>query len=295
MLRDRVQLAGVNVMAMDYGPPVADMAAAAEQALAATHAQLARLYPEYGIRLSSPALWHTMGVTVMIGQNDDPGEQLSVAGAGVLEGFARAEHLARLSIWSLNRDTECGSDFGEIGVLSSTCSGVSEAPLAFDTQLSALSGNASAVAGELTPLGVSGAQLSQADSPYPIWQPADPYVAGYKVVWLGDVYQAKWYNQGDDPAADVQYAWQTPWLLIGPVLPGEHAPVTTTLPLGTYPAWSPAATYRAGAEVLFEGLPYQAKWYNQGDSPAAEAADPSASPWRPRFRIPGEPTGSSGA
>jgi chitinase len=294
MLRDHVTLAGVDVMAMDFGPPVADMAGAAKRALDSTEAQLARLYPRYGVRLSAPRIWHTLGMTVMIGENDDAGEQLTVAGAGELSQFARSRHLGRVSLWSLNRDDECGSDFGEIGVLSPTCSGVAQTSLQFDSLFAELPGSAAAVAGQVTSLAPNGSQISLADSPYPVWQPADPYPAGYKVVWLGNVYQAKWYNQGEDPAADVQYSWQTPWLLIGPVLPGEHAPTTTTLAAGTYAAWSPSTTYRAGQRVLYGGLPYRAKWFNQAESPAAAASDPSGSPWQPLYRVPGEPSGSSG-
>jgi hypothetical protein len=33
----------------------------------------------------------------------------------------------------------------------------------------------------------------------------------------GEIYQAKWYNTGDDPSAQVQFAWQTPWELLGSV------------------------------------------------------------------------------
>jgi chitinase len=51
--------------------------------------------------------------------------------------------------------------------------------------------------------------------------------------------------------------------------------------------------YPAGTKVLFNNLPYQAKWDSEGDSPAAEALDPAASAWLPLFTIPGEPTGSS--
>ena len=72
-----------------------------------------------------------------------------------------------------------------------------------------------------------------------------------------------------------------------------QAPTTTTLPPGADPAWSSSAQYQAGARVLFDGLPYQAKWYNSGDSPAAEPSDPSGSPWTPLFTIPGEPVTSS--
>ena len=109
----------------------------------------------------------------------------------------------------------------------------------------------------------------------------------------GNIYQAKWYNVGQDPATQVQYDWQTPWLLIGPVLAGDVAPTTTTLAPSTYPAWSPTAHYQAGQRVLLDGLPYQAKWYNTADSPAAEATNPSGSPWVPLFTIPGEPTNSN--
>ena len=63
--------------------------------------------------------------------------------------------------------------------------------------------------------------------------PTGDYPFGYKVVENGEIYQAKWYNTGDDPQAQVQYSWQTPWELLGPVLPGDHAPVSTRRPAPT--------------------------------------------------------------
>jgi len=87
----------------------------------------------------------------------------------------------------------------------------------------------------------------------------------------------------------VQYSWQSPWELLGPVLPGDHAQALPKLPAGTYPAWSRMTSYKAGTEVLFRRLPYVSKWDNQGVSPAAAASDPGGSPWKPLFRIPGEP------
>jgi chitodextrinase len=50
--------------------------------------------------------------------------------------------------------------------------------------------------------------------------------------------------------------------------------------------------YHTGDKVLYEGLPYQAKWPNQGVSPATEAPDPSGSAWKALYTIPGEPSGS---
>ena len=54
-----------------------------------------------------------------------------------------------------------------------------------------------------------------------MWAPTTTYEQGYKVVQAGYIYQAKWYNIGNDPAAHVQFAYQTPWELPGPVLPGD--------------------------------------------------------------------------
>ena len=105
----------------------------------------------------------------------------------------------------------------------------------------------------------------------------------------GQIYQAKWYTSADDPSAQVQ---TTPWELVGPVVPGDHGPSTPRLPAGTYPAWSLSPQYQVGDKILFNGLPYQAKWSNQGVSPATQSTDASGSPWKALYTIPGEPAGS---
>ena len=293
MIRAHVDLAGVNAMTMDFSSPQKDMLSAVEHALDATHTQLDQAYRSYGVALASDSVWNKIGATVMIGQNDEAGQQLTVAQATGLTTFATSHHLGRVSMWSLNRDAQCGSSFPELGVHANTCSGVAQSPLQFTRIFDHLSGTASSVAGLTT---VSAYHQVTADnpatSPYPIWQPGNAYIAGYKVVRLGFVYQAKWYTTGDDPAAQTQYSYQTPWLLIGPVLAGDHAPTITTLPAGTYPTWGAKTAYQAGARVLFSGLPYRAKYYNQGDSPAAAAANASASPWTALWHVPGEPSTS---
>ena len=50
-----------------------------------------------------------MGATPMIGQNDVPGETFSLSDAHALVSFAHRMHLARVSMWSANRDTQCGA------------------------------------------------------------------------------------------------------------------------------------------------------------------------------------------
>jgi cellulose synthase/poly-beta-1,6-N-acetylglucosamine synthase-like glycosyltransferase len=291
MLRDGVSITGINVMTMDFAQPPASgtsMGSLVQAALNATHAQLADLFPRYGIHLRPQQIWQRMGATVMIGQNNVQGENFTVSDAQDLMSFAAANHLGRISMWSLNRDAQCGSSFPENGLLSTTCSGTAQSSLEFSQIFGQLQGvtSVTATAGNDQP---AAANANPADAPYPPWSAVGDYPAGYKVVENGEIYQSKWYNTGDDPQTQVQYSWQTPWELLGPVLPGDHAPVLSRLPAGTYPAWSVTGQYKAGDKVLYLGLPYQARWDNQGVSPLTGQGDPSASPWQALYRTPGEP------
>jgi cellulose synthase/poly-beta-1,6-N-acetylglucosamine synthase-like glycosyltransferase/chitodextrinase len=293
MLSNHASIAGLNVMAMDFSAPPgagSTMARLATEALNATYRQLASLYPQYGIRLSSRQIWQRLGATVMIGQNDTQGENFTVSDARALVSFATGNHLGRISMWSINRDTQCGTSFPETGLLSNTCSGTAQSSLQFAQIFGQLQGSAvvSASAGKVEP---ALADTNPADAPYPQWSATADYPLGYKVVEAGEIYQAKWYNSGDDPSAQVQSSWQTPWELIGPVVPG-HGLSIAKLPAGTYPAWSLGIQYQAGQKVLFNGLPYQAKWSDQGVSPATQSTDASGSPWKALYSIPGEPSGS---
>jgi cellulose synthase/poly-beta-1,6-N-acetylglucosamine synthase-like glycosyltransferase/chitodextrinase len=291
MLRDRVSITGINIMTMDFTrPPTAGttMLQLAENALYATHAQLVSLFPRYGIRLGSQQIWQQLGATVMLGQNNIRAENFTVSDAQGLVRFAAGTHLGRISMWSLNRDSQCGSSFPENGLLSRTCSGTAQFSLEFSHIFGQLRGDASiSTAGDVQP---AVANTNPADAPYPQWSADAGYPSGYKVVEDGEIYQARWYSTGEDPQTQVQYSWQTPWQLLGPVLPGDHTPVIVK-PAGVHPNWSISARYQAGSEVLYEGLPYQAKWNNQGVSPLTQSTDPSGSPWRALYQIPGEPTG----
>ena len=62
-----------------------------------------------------------------------------------------------------------------------------------------------------------------------------------------------------------------------------RSPLHTTpqLSAGYYAQWTGTAIYNTGQRVLFNGVPYQAKWWNQGQSPAAATSDPGNSPWAP--------------
>jgi chitinase len=294
LLAHRVAFTGVNIMTMDFrNPPRAGstMLTLTEDALDATHEQLTKLMGRYGIILRSAQVWQRIGATVMIGQNDVRGEIFTTGDAAGLTTFATRNGLGRLSMWSLNRDSQCGTSFPETGLMSNTCSGTAQNSLEFASTFAKLPGAAIAFANLSAQVRPPKPDKNPADAPFPIWSPTEPYPAGYKVVEHGEIYAAKWYNSQDDPAAVVQYTWQTPWELIGPVLPTDHPPVLPTLPAGTYPPWQKGTAYHADDKVLFHGLPYQAKWDNQGVSPGTAADDPGGSPWTPLFKIPGEPAG----
>ncbi|MGY4709923.1 Calx-beta domain-containing protein [Mycolicibacterium sp. CBM1] len=124
-LKAGVKLAGVNVMAMDYGESAAPttgssaktMGAYAIQSAESTYAQMTSLYTKYGQTFS----WSQVGVTPMIGVNDIVSEVFTLSDAQALEDFARAKGLGMLSMWSINRDNP-----GALGQATPYLSGLSD-------------------------------------------------------------------------------------------------------------------------------------------------------------------------
>lgn len=287
LLAAHVDLAGVNVMTMDYGASLGKgqtMLTGSESALTQTARQLGILYDRSGTHLNARDLWAKIGATPMIGQNDIASEVFTMADAAGLNTFARAHGVGRMSMWSENRDITCGSNYVDTTVVSTSCSGVAEGTSTYAGVLSrGFAGDIDLSAGLVTKADPLAALTpdNPATSPYQIWSPSDAYLEGTKVTWHHNVYEAKWWTQGDMPDDPVLQSYQTPWQLIGPVLPGEKPIPQPTLPAGTYPDWSGTTIYNEGQRVLFNGVPYQAKWWNQGASPAAASSNPDGSPWTP--------------
>ena len=296
MLAHHVSLSGLNLMTMDMGSgegPKPDMLAWTKDALTAAHGQLAAAFASHGPTLNAAQIWDHMGATVMIGQNDVGNEVFTLDDAHGLVDFANTTGIDRISMWSLNRDYQCGANFSRVGVLSNTCSGVAQSDLAFSRILSTAKGQppgAPAIKAFDQPAETTLPSAQPTKAPYPAWVSTNIYPAKYKVTWNGDVYQAKWSTQGQPPDSPVQFQYQTAWQLIGPVLSTDAAPTTTTLPLGTYPEWSAALAYPQGSKVLFNGLPYVSKYYAVGAPPDPSAVNSSLSPWQPLFTLPGEPS-----
>jgi len=296
-LHGGVQLTGVNVMTMDFGTvtnPVTGMLAATKQALESAATQLAAIYAGQGVTLDDSQRWAKLGATPMIGQNDVVGEVFTLDDAKGLADFAMTKGLGRVSTWSLNRDGPCSASFTDVMVLSNNCSSVDQKTLDFAGVFTVLPGRASALpqGQQVTvtepPLVVD----DPATSPYPIWRPDGQYPAGYKVVNEGKVYEAKWYTTGAQPGMVVANPWDTPWALVGPVSPDDTPYTPDTLAPGVHAEWNPTELYAKGDKVLFDGLPYEARWPSQGEAPATLFPVGPNSAWQPMFTLPGEPAGS---
>lgn len=275
-----VDLAGVNLMTMNFGPPAeggqVDMVAATTAALDATHRQLRSAFERAGTRLDGDQLWAKLAITPMLGENDDVGNVVDLVTAESLRDLALDRGLSRVSVWSINRDQACGE--GRSERLSPLCSNVEQSTLGFAELFAEMPGDMTDAAGVVTverELAVDDPRTS----PYPIWQDDQSYRQGKKVVWRREVYEAKWFTEGQQPDAPVIDEWETPWRYVGPVLEGEGPPPTTTLPPGTHPEWNPDTVYDEGDIVLLKGVPYRAKWWTQGTPPNIEAMSEFDTPW----------------
>lgn len=292
MLDAGVQLAGVNVMTMDYGTDLqgATMADASIDALNATERQLTGLYRKHDVSLPPEGAWSIMGATPMIGQNDVAGEIFTMADAAALNSFATSTSLARMSMWSINRDRTCGPNYPEVSVVSNSCSGVKQGDATFAESLAVGFDTAQVPANPTpkpsatktkSPRPTAAPTDDPATSPYPIWSPDTAYSSGVRVVWGGNVYAAKWWVQGGaEPDDPTMQAGETAWTLVGPVLPTDQPWALPTLPAGTYPDWVATQVYVKGDRVLFDGTPFEAKWWTQGDNPTLGITDRDRSPWK---------------
>jgi chitinase len=141
-VRGGIDLAGVNIMTMDYEGPASGqkMLQTSIEAATSTHGQLAQIF---GLGQGQEAqAWRKLGLTPMIGANDVVGETFDFQAARGLNQFVRDRGIGRLSMWSLNRDRACSpgesprqNDTGEPAA-ADTCSGVGQNRGAFAAALS---------------------------------------------------------------------------------------------------------------------------------------------------------------
>jgi len=121
-----VNIATVNVMAMDYGGPDTQMGQDAINAGLATASQLGAL-PGYSA-MSEAQLNAMIGVTPLIGINDINSEVFQLSDAQLLLSYAQNNGWGLLSFWSAARDNQCPQP---VNSSQNTCSGVTQTPWEF--------------------------------------------------------------------------------------------------------------------------------------------------------------------
>ena len=119
--RDRVRVDVVNLMTMDYFNGTAtEMGSASLTAAEGSLRALRTIWPRDSYR--------NLGITPMIGMNDDTSETFTLADARRVAAWARRHHIGRLAFWSLSRDDECT---GATTPARGDCSSISQHSLAF--------------------------------------------------------------------------------------------------------------------------------------------------------------------
>jgi hypothetical protein len=109
-----VNIASVNIMAMDYGDgsapnPGGKMGTYAIQAATNLFSQLKSVYAAAHITKTDAGLWQMVGVTPMLGVNDVADEIFDQTAATQLVAYATSQNLGMLAFWSLNRDVPGGA------------------------------------------------------------------------------------------------------------------------------------------------------------------------------------------
>lgn len=269
------------------------MAEANAAALDATFQQTAGALQRAGITATSAEVWAMIGATPMIGQNDAATDRFTLDDAEALVAFAQKRRMGRLSLWSVNRDKRCGAQV-DGGRVSNVCSGVEQDDAAFGLLFNdATLRPADEAPAPLQSAGTARPSVSQDDttsSPYPLWRASKAYLTDDKVVWHGNVYQAKWWTQDELPDAPVEQLWDTPWRYLGPVLPGDAELTAQARPNGTAQAaeidaddairWTADRVFTAGDDAVLDGEVYRAKWWTQGDEPQIDPDSPFDHPWQ---------------
>lgn len=116
--------------------------------------------------------------------------------------------------------------------------------------------------------------------PTNVWDANKVYNSGDQVIVSGVTYQAKWWNQGDNPTTSTTGVWKiisgsptippvepTPPTPVDPTPPTPVEPIPPTEPTDPSSTWDATATYNTGDQVTVNGVTYQAQWWTQGNNP----------------------------
>ena len=221
----------------------------------------------------------------MIGQNDSKGEIFTLADAKALNSFAVSQGVGRMSMWSLNRDVSCGSNYVNLGVVSDSCSGVKQGGASFATMLAKhFVGSTDFASKKVTKSQVVSATVPQGQ---PEDQPV-PDLVEHGVLPRG--HQGRLAPQRvrrevvDAGRPSRQPGAQRVPDAVDPDRAGAEGRETDQAAdrcRGNLPDLVGTAIYNRATASCSMAPRTQAKWWTQGNSPAAASSDPDGSPWVP--------------
>lgn len=126
-IQNGVHVGIVNIMVMDYYSKNAPGNKMGQNAIKAANSLLKQLRVLYPSKPDSE-LWDMIGLTPMIGMNDDHKEIFTLQDAQMVLNFAEQQHIALLSFWDVQRDHQCMN--GEKP--PNGCTGVTQQPYQYD-------------------------------------------------------------------------------------------------------------------------------------------------------------------
>ena len=209
-----VTLSTVNLMTMDFNVASTSITQSTliKSSLNAAHAQYKTLLYSRGKLFSDHQIWELLGATVLIGQNDTKNEYFTLDNARDINTFALETSLGHLSMWSLNRDQQCGENYTNTNTLKTFCSGMKQTDGEFATTLgSGFRGTPG------TLVDFDNARWNSSQQAYPTWEPDVLYKQGDKVIWNGNIYESLGNNENKQPDS-AEEGPNAPWRIIGPVL-----------------------------------------------------------------------------
>lgn len=206
-----VTLSTVNLMTMDFNVASTSITQSTliKSSLNAAHAQYKTLLYSRGKLFSDHQIWELLGATVLIGQNDTKNEYFTLDNAREINTFALETSLGHLSMWSLNRDQQCGENYTNTNTLKTFCSGMKQTDGEFATTLgSGFRGTPG------TLVDFDNARWNSSQQAYPTWEPDVLYKQGDKVIWNGNIYESLGNNENKQPDS-AEEGPNAPWRIIG--------------------------------------------------------------------------------
>jgi chitinase len=217
----------------------------------------------------SATAYNHEGFSGMNGRSDS-GEMFTLADFNTILNFAQSNHMSKFTFWSVNRDRQCSPPDNN-GTTSGTCSSTPQNDWDFSRVIAKFSGvtppppNTPPPGATATP--TSGTGNTGSCAGVAAYSSSAVYTNGMQVVYNNQLWQAKWWTQGETPSTGGSGVWT----LVGSC--GGSGSATATPGSGSgqcagVAAYSSSAVYTNGMKVVYNNQLWQAKWWTQGEAPS---------------------------